>query len=86
LNSLIYLIKGHLDHDAYMLDELAEWVKEALSGGDSLAQNFQMELRAALDQQGMVTPALYKRWTGENLEDQESVQERLQEIWDACFG
>lgn len=81
------LIEAYLNHDAYSPERLAKWIQGINTpSGISKVNDFKLQLQAALDTLGMVTPALYEKWTGEDMDDQDAVQQRLQEIWDACFG
>lgn len=82
--ALEYLISGYLDHDAYLLEKLALWCKKA-SPASQLAMEFKQQLHVAINHPGVVTAKIYEKWTGEDMESQNDVQERLREIWDACF-
>ena len=83
--ALEYLISGYLDHDAYLLEKLALWCRKA-SPDSQLAMEFKQQLHSAIVHPGVVTTKVYEKWTGEDMESQSDVQERLQEIWDACFA
>ena len=82
-------LSAYLNVEAQWLDELASWCQNPNlpEAGIKAMQEFKTELKQALDMPGTITPALYERWTDDSsYETQEEVQQRLQEIWDACFG
>lgn len=87
LENLKELIKDHLHVEAYDLDSLSFYCRNTkFPSGIEIVERFKQELYYALTHEGAVTPGLYERWTGEDLDDQVEVQKRLQEIWDACFS
>ncbi len=78
------MISAYLDHDTYLLEKLALWCRNA-SPASQLAVEFKQQLSAALEHPGLVNPQTYEKWTGEDMEAQGDVQERLKEIWNTCF-
>lgn len=82
-------LSAYLNVEAQSLEELASWCSNPNlpETGTQLMLAFKEELKQALGQPGTVTPDLYERWTDDSsYETQEEVQQRLQAIWDACFG
>ena len=76
----------YLNPNAYDIECMARWVRGTKpAAGMEEAQAFKEELREALDHPGVVTPQLYESWTGEDMDDQDAVQNRLKEVWDWCF-
>jgi len=79
------MISSHLNIEAYAFDELAEWCRKAWPA-TQLARDFKKQLQAAINNPGQITPQIYRSWTSDdNLETQEAVNTRLDELWNACF-
>ena len=81
-------LETYLSVEYNSLESLANWCKtNGTPEGMAKAEQFKSELRHALENPGTVRPEIYERWTfGDELETQDAVQQRLQEIWNACFG
>lgn len=83
------ILEVNLHVETGFLQELAQWCKDSLPSHASFSevQAFKKQLLNALNEPGVVTPELYESWTDDDsYPTQEAVQQRLQEIWNACFG
>ncbi|WP_009964817.1 hypothetical protein [Verrucomicrobium spinosum] len=82
------VIRNALDVEDYDLDSVSSWVRRQDLPAPSREKRdaLKMELGRALKEPSTVTPELFERWTRVDLETQEEVQERLQELWNVCFG
>ena len=82
-------ISGPLNVEVDDVDLIAGWCRDTdpTPVQRVAVRQFQEELRRALDRPGTVTPELYEAWSDDCCYvTQSAVQDRLQEIWDACFG
>ncbi|WP_157211091.1 hypothetical protein [Verrucomicrobium spinosum] len=82
------IVSTFLNADATYLQGARDWArsKELSEPSREKRDAFKVELEQALVEPYPVSPQLFERWTDESVETQEEVQERLQELWNVCFG
>lgn len=82
------VISGFLNVEDYSLREMADWARreDLPQAAKEELLKFKTELAQALASSGTVTQKQFERWTHVDVESQVEVQERLQEVWEACFG
>lgn len=82
------VITNSLDADDFAIEDMAAWARkpDAPEWFRAHVTQFRAELKAALDQPGLVTPDDFENWTRVDLQSQDEVQRHLHNIWRVCFG
>ena len=85
LDALENTLGAYLIIEDYDIDDLAGWCRKYWPAAPR-AREFKEQLRAAIQQPGLVSPQTYRSWTADpRFPTQEQLQEHLKEVWMACF-
>lgn len=79
------ILSGYLNAEVDDLDSLAHWCQNTPPKAPH-AMEFKEQLRSAINNPGEISPKTYLKWTcDDQYGTQAEVQNRLTEIWNACF-